>query len=355
MKTAIVSFFDVYPVKSGSGVVISDFFQSWPDNRKCLFQISQQNIKKKKIINTRLIKNKPIFKIIVLPLIIYKIYKYLNNSKKKILILEGASWIFYSYIVIFFLRVLLSNIFIIYRSHSIEYEIRKKNSSLFIALITRYFEQRVYSLANISTNVSNLEQKKVKKYFNIKTHLFPNSIRVNDLIKLKENKIKNLPEKYILFCGSYEYLPNKTAIDFLIKKIMPAINKKDKIFLLLTGSSPNINLNNKMVINLNYIRKSQLKFLYNNAICLIAPIFEGYGTRIKILEALTLGVNIISTPKGIEGINYKKVKRIVITNSLNKMVNSIHQFIRLKKNKKKFVIYKDYSMEFNAKKLYDEI
>jgi hypothetical protein len=48
MKTAIVSFFDVYPVKSGSGVVISDFFQSWPDNRKCLFQISQQNIKKKK-------------------------------------------------------------------------------------------------------------------------------------------------------------------------------------------------------------------------------------------------------------------------------------------------------------------
>ncbi len=48
MKTAIVSFFDVYPVKSGSGVVIYDFFQSWPDNRKCLFQISPQKIKKKK-------------------------------------------------------------------------------------------------------------------------------------------------------------------------------------------------------------------------------------------------------------------------------------------------------------------
>ena len=141
MKTAIVTFFDAYPAKSGAGVVIYDFFNSWPHFNKFLFQMSTEKINQKKIINTKIIKNKPIFKIISLPILILRLLKYFHNSKKKILILEGASWILYSYFVIFFLKLLIPNIFIIYRAHNIEYEIRKKNSSFFISLITKYIEK----------------------------------------------------------------------------------------------------------------------------------------------------------------------------------------------------------------------
>ena len=37
MKCAIVTFFDSYPPKTGSGRVCSDFFLSWPIKEKKLF------------------------------------------------------------------------------------------------------------------------------------------------------------------------------------------------------------------------------------------------------------------------------------------------------------------------------
>jgi hypothetical protein len=356
MKTAIVTFFDAYPAKSGAGVVIYDFFNSWPHYNKFLFQMSAEKINKKKIINTKIIKNKPIYKILSLPILIFRLLIYLHNSKKKILILEGASWIVYSYIVIISLKLLIPNIFIIYRAHNIEYEIRKKYSSYFISLITKYIEKRVFNISNIVTTVSKVEQKKANKYYDVKTRLFPNSIRVSDFIKLKDKTVKKLPKKYILFCGSYEYLPNRFAIDYLINNILPIVNKK-KIYLVLTGSL-NINFNSDNVINLGYVERAQLKFLYKNAICLMATLFDGYGTRVKIIESLILQSNVISTRKGIEGIDFYPKKKIIIANQKKKIVNAVYYFMKLKKNKLKSLdrtLSKYYSMENNTNLLYKDI
>jgi hypothetical protein len=356
VKTAIVTFFDAYPAKSGAGVVIYDFFNSWPHFNKFLFQMSTEKINQKKIINTKIIKNKPIFKIISLPILILRLLKYFHNSKKKILILEGASWILYSYFVIFFLKLLIPNIFIIYRAHNIEYEIRKKNSSFFISLITKYIEKKVFNISNVVTTVSKLEQKKANKYYGVKTRLFPNSIRVSDFIKLKDKKVKKLPKKYILFCGSYEYRPNKSAIDYLINSVLPIVNKKN-IYLVLTGG-PNINFNNDNVINLGYVERAQLKFLYKNTICLMATLFEGYGTRVKIIESLILQSNVISTSKGIEGIDFLPSKKIIITNKKKKMVDGIYYFMKFKNNKLKTScqqLSRYYSMEYNANSLYKDL
>jgi hypothetical protein len=84
MKTAIVCFFSAFPVVSGSGVVIYDFFKSWPNKKKKLFQMTQNFSKARKVDETYIIYNKPIFKIIFLPLIIFKIVKYFKNEKKNL-------------------------------------------------------------------------------------------------------------------------------------------------------------------------------------------------------------------------------------------------------------------------------
>ncbi len=109
------------------------------------------------------------------------------------------------------------------------------------------------------------------------------------------------PKKFILFCGSYSYKPNQQAIDFIIKKIIPIISLKN-ISLIITGHS-SVDFKNANVFNLGLVSKNELKFLYNNCICLFVPIFEGYGTRIKILEGLVLGSHILTTSKGIEAMN----------------------------------------------------
>ncbi len=351
MKTAVITFFDSYPPKTGSGIVCTDFFKSWPVLKKKLFQFSSKK-KNSHLIETILIfKNRAIYKLINLPILVIKIIKYFQGEKKKILILEGPSWIFYSFFVIFIFKALYRDIFIIYRSHSIEYEIRKNNSNFFITILTKYFENYVVNNCNISTSVSKIEKKKFKKYYNCETYLFPNSLDIERLKKIKVNKLNNIPDKFIIFSGSYDYKPNKIAINFIIDKILPNLRKQN-IKLVLTGNH-NKKFDNKNVYNLGFISINKLKYLQQKSICLIVPIFEGYGTRIKILESLIWGNRIISTKKGIEGINYENNKNIFICNESKKMINEIIKFSKLKKNiKYNSKIITNFSMLENSKKLF---
>ncbi|SVA59392.1 uncharacterized protein METZ01_LOCUS112246, partial [marine metagenome] len=125
-KTAFITFFPAVPDNMGSSTVVNSRFKSWPSEKK-LFQLS--HIKKINNKNTKTIfirKEKPLNKILSLPKLICSVFLYLKNSKKKIIIIEGASWIFYSFLVFFLLKLFFLKSKIIYISHSIESEIRKK-------------------------------------------------------------------------------------------------------------------------------------------------------------------------------------------------------------------------------------
>ena len=353
MKCAIVTFFDSYPPKTGSGRVCFDFFLSWPIKRKKLFQFSQRKTVNKNIKSIIIKKNKPIFKILKIFNMILSVKKYFQNEKKKILILEGPSWVFYSFIMIIFFQLFEKDIFIIYRSHSIEYEIRKTNSNKLISYVTKIFENYVINNSNISTSVSTKEQYKFKKLYSKRTYLFPNSLNIKNLQSLKEIKIiRKLPNKFVMFSGSYDYKPNRIAIDFIIKNLIPELTKK-KISLVLTGNHK-INFYDKNIINLKFISTAELKYLHRKSICLLVPIFEGYGTRIKILEALIWNNRIISTQKGIEGINYRKNENIIIANNKKNILKAINIFQFKKNNYKTFKQrLENISMEENCRKLYN--
>ena len=273
--------------------------------------------------------------------------------KKKILIIEGPSWIFYSFVFTLIFKFLFKDVFIVYRSHSIEYEIRKRNSSIIIAYLTKIMENFVINQSDISTSVSNREKKFFKKYYKVDTYLFPNSIDLEKMEKLRPVAKKNIPEKFILFCGSYDYQPNKYAIDFIEKEILPELIKKN-IFLVLTGNhKKKIKSNN--IYNLGFINKAELKYLHQKSICLFTPIKEGYGTRIKILEALAYRNRILTTKKGIEGIDYDTNKNIQIVYNKNDMIRRILKFSKQKKKISSNNFIKKYSMKANSKKLFNYI
>ena len=353
MKTSIVTFFDSYPPRSGSGVVCSDFFNSWPHPKKKLFQLSIKKNKIKNINTIKIYKNMAIFKIMCLPILAFQIMKYFKSSKKKILIIEGPSWIFYSFFLIILFKSVYKNIFIVYRSHSIEFEIRKRNSFFFIKILTKFFENYVIKKSNISTSVSKLEKKLFYRYYNKETYLFPNSINLKNLRSIKIKKINNIPKKFILFCGSYDYKPNKLAIDFIIKDILPSL-ENEQIYLVLTGNHKK-SFNNKFILNLGFVKKTELKYLHKKSICLFTPITEGYGTRIKILEAIAWNNRVISTTKGIEGIEYTNQKNIIVTNNKKKMIKSIIKLVKKQKTKYLDPKLNIVSMKHNALTLFKVI
>ena len=264
----------------------------------------------------------------------------LKKFKKKIIIIEGASWIFYSFVVFFSLKLLFLKSKIIYISHSIESEIRKKFSNIFIYFLTKYLESFMFKCADIATSVSKYEKRKIKKLYNVNTILYSNAINID----YKVGK-KKIAKDYILYSGSYLYRPNKNAIDYLNNNIMPTLlTKHPTIKLVLTGGG--FKKKYPWVINKNIIPKKELYNLIYHSKCLCVPLKFGSGTRIKIIEALSIGAIVISSLKGIEGIELnKKNPPFVLKNNKN-FLNTIDNVIKNNKSiKKKSIIEKKFYLK----------
>ena len=344
-KTAFVSFFSIIPDTSGSASMTNNRFKNWPYEKK-LFQLSQFKKKNtKKICSVFIRKETPLNKIIKLPVIIFKVYDYLKSAKDKVIIIEGSSWIFYTFVVLFALKILLPKSKIIYISHNVESEIRREFSNKFIYLLTLFLEKIVFKYSYLSTVVSNEEKKKVKKLYNLNTIIYPNAISLN--FKLNKNKIKN---DYIIYSGSYHFKPNKDAIDYLNIKIMPQLIKKiPNIKLLLTGGG----LPKKFpwIIDKGIVSKDNLYNLIYHSKLMCVPLKFGSGTRIKIIESLSIGSIVLSTTKGIEGIKLKNIKPPFITQNRKNFVNIICKIIKNNRNiKSKSLKDKAYYKNFYSMK-----
>ncbi len=344
-KTAFVTFFPINPNNMGSSTVVNSRFKNWPGSKK-IFQISHINkIENSQTKTIYILKETPIRKILKLPKLILEINKYLKDSKKKILLIEGASWIFYSFFTIFFIKNILPSCKIIYISHSIESEIRKKYSNYFIYFITKILENLVFKISDLSTAVSTDEKRKIKKFYNVRTKLYPNAINLD---KMKFKKEKNYD--YIIYTGSYLYKPNRDAIDYLNYQIMPNLIKKfPKLKLIITGGG--FDKKFPWLVNKEIVKKKKLYNLIYNSKCMCVPLKFGSGTRIKILEALTLGVIVISTSKGIEGIELLKKNPPFISNDKKSFVNTLFKVLKNQKKLKKraridsYIYKKKYSMK----------
>jgi glycosyltransferase involved in cell wall biosynthesis len=92
----------------------------------------------------------------------------------------------------------------------------------------------------------------------------------------------------------------------------------------------------------------------------VTPLLYGSGTRIKILEALCVGTNVITTPIGIEGIRYlNKNNNPLIINNIKLFPMYINKLLKNKKkyiNKKDILFYKTkYSMKNLTENFYKKV
>jgi len=113
-------------------------------------------------------------------------------------------------------------------------------------------------------------------------------------------------EPNVLFIGAFSYDPNRVAAEYLVQEVWPRLVKMcPKARLLIGGPRseelPSFKTPPAGVEFLGFV--SDLATLYRRTRVLCCPIQSGGGTRIKILEAASYGVPVVSTPLGAEGID----------------------------------------------------
>lgn len=351
-KIAVVGFYQINGSFNGASEVSLSLYESLNCKKK-LF-----DLKNPKLLDTNTFFSffypyliKP-FKILFQ---IKKVLDFLKKSKKKIVIIEGASWIGYSYLFIKIVKFLIKDVKIIYHAHNIEYEIRKLKNSYLIQLFTLLFEKKVLNLSDFSTSVSKIDQKKNLLLYKKKTILFNNGISQK---RLKSSK-KTIKEEYIIFSGNYFFLPNQIALDKLIKLFIKLNIRFKKLKLVITGSDiPKSIQKHKFVIFKKNLSKQDLNNYLINSICTVLPLKDAPGTKLKVIEAFLNGVIVVGTKHAFKGLNLSGSKPPFIYKNEDQLYNLINFIIKNKKWIKKMAIkniqnYKrNYLMENIVKKFF---
>ncbi|MBC8424585.1 glycosyltransferase family 4 protein, partial [bacterium] len=111
----------------------------------------------------------------------------------------------------------------------------------------------------------------------------------------------------LLFVGSFDHSPNRKAAKFLIDNMRPKISKyRQDMEMVLAGRGSRRFLDahgggDRSISALGFVE--DLTDLYRRCRLFVAPLSEGGGIKIKILEAMAHGIPVATTPTGAEGIS----------------------------------------------------
>jgi glycosyltransferase involved in cell wall biosynthesis len=110
----------------------------------------------------------------------------------------------------------------------------------------------------------------------------------------------------ILFCGSLTYGPNSQGLIWFLKNIWPEIRRRvPKVLLTIVGRDGSAEQFQEHLVDssISFVGEVlDLEPYYRRASLSVCPLLMGSGTRLKILEAMSFGVPVVSTRIGAEGI-----------------------------------------------------
>jgi polysaccharide biosynthesis protein PslH len=147
----------------------------------------------------------------------------------------------------------------------------------------------------------------------------PNVVVVPNGIDVPADLPRREPEcSTLLFCGLLSYGPNNDAVQYFVNSIFPGIQQAlPAARLLIVGRSPSADLRalaDRTSISVEADVPSVVDY-YRRATIAIVPLRIAGGTRIKILEAWALGVPVVTTSIGCEGLDGIGGKHFVVADT----------------------------------------
>lgn len=195
-----------------------------------------------------------------------------------------------------------------------------------------YFQEKIATkLCDFILAVSDDNKERFIAKYNLsaeKIKVIPSGVNKHISTKFdkKRSKLNIKDEKIIVFHGSYFHYPNKEAIHLIKDFIAPEILKiyGDSVKFLIMG--PEVpKFKNENLVSLGFVE--DLFSVLKIADIAIVPLRGGDGTKLKIFDYLLMGIPVISTKKGAEGIDVVNGKDMIIVDEVDEVF--INELCRL--------------------------
>jgi len=214
---------------------------------------------------------------------------------------------------------------------------RKRGRATPRSLLLQRLERRAYRRADYLVACSTTDAEQLAWHFDIPAErilVLPNGVYPfpqSDDTGWDFETVPDENEKLLLFIGKRDYGPNKEAIQWILRDLIPELgNLPHPIGVLLVGFSGSLSafyhhphnvrlyLAGRVVSTEPYLRRADL--------C-IAPLFSGSGTRIKILEYLSAGKPVVATRKAVEGLELEPGTHYEAAESASQMAETIGRLL----------------------------
>jgi glycosyltransferase involved in cell wall biosynthesis len=120
----------------------------------------------------------------------------------------------------------------------------------------------------------------------------------------------------LLFCGSLDWHPNREAMKFFFDSIWPRlIRQLGHVEIYVVGRGPpkwleRLSANDNRIHVTGFV--DDVRPYFRKATMFVCPIRHGGGTRLKILDALAMGVPVIATSFACSGLSLENGKHVVL-------------------------------------------
>jgi polysaccharide biosynthesis protein PslH len=203
-------------------------------------------------------------------------------------------------------------------AYSLYWKRRIETSQGLLKLFARIEQRRVFNYEAIlqEYDLSLVCSREDQSYLQQERHinnvkLLPNGVDLTTFISEQHNYSL---DKTILFTGNMDYAPNVDAVIYFVTEIFPIIKQQvpDAIFII-AGQRPVKKVQDLAAEDIKVTGFVQdLSTMYASASIVVAPLRFGAGTQNKVLEAMAMGVPVVSRNIGFNGLNIPSGEGVIL-------------------------------------------
>lgn len=257
------------------------------------------------------------------------------------------------------------------RLHNIEHNIWQRTADttkniikyLYVnkqAKLLKKEEIRLIEQADINFAITEDEKNALLKLTN-KNNIITASVGVH-LDKWIPSDFSQRNKNQIVIATTFNWQPNVDAIRWFLENVMPIIySKNPQAKMLIIGKNAPKWINKFNNIGTEYVGYVQdIKKIVGQSGIYVAPLFVGAGIRIKIIEAMAMGMPVVATPISASGIHATEKDGLFITDNSIDYANKILELMNNDEYRKnagiqsRIFIENNFSWKLNVEKMLNE-
>ena len=184
--------------------------------------------------------------------------------------------------------------------------------------------EKKYCGKGINLVVSGLDRDRLKKKVpSSRIAIVPNGVDINYFRKMNVKETKNS----IIFVGGLTWYPNIDAMEYFCNKVWPFLVKEvEDVQLFIVGRNPSeflkeLSRKDKRIQLKGFVE--DIRPIMSRSTCYVCPMRTGGGTRLKVLDALAMGIPLVATKMACEGIDVKDNESVLFAETLKDFVEKI--------------------------------